>query len=157
MSLAGLATAGQTIQLRWDMGTDGCGGTTFGWYVDDVTVYACLPTANPTISINNVSVTEGNSGQTTATFTVSLSWASTKTISMKHKTNNGTAKADQDYLKNLEGTLTFPPLSGSATISVQVLGDTNVEPNETFFIDLSKPVNATFADAQGQGTILNDD
>ncbi len=90
-------------------------------------------------------------------FTVSLSHASTKTISMKHKTNNGTAKADQDYFKNLEGTLTFPPLSGSATITVQVLGETLVEPNETFFVDLSKPSNATFADAQGQGTITNDD
>ncbi len=64
VSLAGLASAGQSIQLRWDMGTDGCGGTTFGWYVDDVTVYACLPTANPTITINDVSVTEGNSGTT---------------------------------------------------------------------------------------------
>ena len=155
--LAGLATAGDTIQLRWDMGTDGCGGTTFGWYVDDVTVYACLPTADPTISINDVSVAEGNSGQTTATFTVSLSHASTKTISMKMKTNNGTAKADEDYVKNLDKTVTISPLSGSATVGVQVLGDTKIEPNETFFVDLSKPVNATFADAQGQGTIMNDD
>jgi len=157
VSLAGLATAGQSIQLRWDMSTDGCGGTTFGWYVDNVTVYACLSTADPTISINDVSVTEGNSGTTTATFTVSLSHASTKTISMKHKTNNGTAKADEDYVKNLEKTLTFPPLSGSQTITVQVLGDTKVEGNETFFVDLSKPVNASFADAQGKGTIQNDD
>ena len=157
VSLANLASAGQSIQLRWDMSTDGCGGTTFGWYVDNVTVYACLPTANPTISINDVSVTEGNSGTTTATFTVSLSWASTKTISMKHKTTNGTAKADLDYVKNLEKTLTFPPLSGTQTITVQVIGETLVEPNETYFVDLSKAVNATFADAQGQGTITNDD
>ena len=157
VSLSGLANAGDTIQLRWDMSTDGCGGTTFGWYVDDVTVYACLPTANPTISINDVSVTEGNSGTKVATFTVSLSHASTKTISMKHKTNNGTAKADEDYVKNLEKTLTFPPLSGSQAITVQVIGDTKVEPNETFFVDLSKPVNASFADAQGMGTIQNDD
>src|SRR6185436_11426491 len=102
VSLAGLATAGQTIQLRWDMGTDGCGGTTFGWYVDDVTVYACLPTANPTISIDNVSVTEGNSGTTNATFTISLSHASTKTITMRAKSNNGTAKKDEDFINVAE-------------------------------------------------------
>jgi Zn-dependent metalloprotease len=157
VSLAGLASAGQTIQLRWDMSTDGCGGTTFGWYVDNVTVYACLPTANPTISINDITVTEGNSGSTPAVFTVSLSHASTKTITVKHKTNNGTAKSELDYIKNLEKTLTFPPLSSSASITVQVLGETLVEPNETFFVDLSKPTNATIADSQGKCTITNDD
>ncbi len=157
VSLAGLASAGQSIQLRWDMSTDGCGGTSFGWYVDDVTVYACLPTANPTITIDNVSVTEGNSGTTPATFTVTLSHASTKTITMKHKTNNGTAKSELDYIKNTESTLTFPPLSSSASIVVSVIGETVVEGNETFFVDLSKPTNATIADNQGQGTITNDD
>ncbi len=40
---------------------------------------------------------------------------------------------------------------------MQVEGDTKVEPNETFFVNLSKPTNATIADAQGQGTITNDD
>jgi Zn-dependent metalloprotease len=157
VSLAGLASAGQTIQLRWDMSTDGCGGTTFGWYVDDVTVYACLPTANPTISINDVSVTEGNSGTTNATFTISLSWASTKTITMKAKSDNGTAIKDEDFINVAEKTVTIPPLAGSASFVVQVKGDTKVEPNETFFATLSKPTNATFADAQGQCTITNDD
>jgi len=157
VSLAGLATAGDSIQLRWDMGTDGCGGTTFGWYVDDVTVYACLPTANPTISIDNVSVTEGNSGTTNATFTISLSHASTKTITMRAKSNNGTAKKDEDFINVAEKTVTIAPLAGSVSYVVQVKGDTKVEPNETFFVDLSNATNATFADAQGQGTITNDD
>ena len=43
VNLTGLAAAGQTIRLRWDLSTDGCGGSTFGWYVDDVTVYVCIP------------------------------------------------------------------------------------------------------------------
>jgi Zn-dependent metalloprotease len=43
VNLAGLVAGGNTIQLRWDLGTDGCGGTTFGWYVDDVNVYVCEP------------------------------------------------------------------------------------------------------------------
>ena len=128
-SLAGLASAGQSIQLRWDMSTDGCGGTTFGWYVDDVTVYACLPTANPTITINDVSVTEGNSGTSIATSTVSLSHASTKTITMKVKTDNGTAKKNEDFEKIDDKTVTIVPLAGSTTIPVEINGDTKVESN----------------------------
>jgi hypothetical protein len=38
-----------------------------------------------------------------------------------------------------------------------VFGDTAVEPNETYLINLSNPTNATLADAQAQGTILNND
>ncbi len=45
VNLAGLALPGDTIQLIWDLGTDGCGGT-FGWYVDDVHVYDCEPDAD---------------------------------------------------------------------------------------------------------------
>ena len=75
VNLDSYASPGDTIQLRWEFGNDGCTGVD-GWYVDDVTVYACLPNANPTISINDISVTEGNSGTTNATFTVSLSHAS---------------------------------------------------------------------------------
>ena len=139
------------------MSTDGCGGTTFGWYVDDVTVYACLPTANPTITINDVSVTEGNSGTSIATFTVSLSHASTKTITMKVKTDNGTAKKNEDFEKIDDKTVTIVPLAGSTTIPVEINGDTKVESNETFSVNLSKPSNATISDGQGVGTILNDD
>lgn len=45
VNLAGLVAAGNTIQLRWDLGTDGCGGF-FGWYVDDVVLYDCEPDAD---------------------------------------------------------------------------------------------------------------
>jgi hypothetical protein len=56
------------------------------------------------------------------------------------------------------GTLTFT--SGgpvTQTITVQVIGDTLVEPNETFFVNLSGAAGATIADAQGLGTIIKDD
>jgi hypothetical protein len=43
-------------------------------------------------------------------------------------------------------------------VTVQVNGDTTAEPNETFTVNLSNAVgNATIADAQGVGTIVNDD
>ena len=53
--------------------------------------------------------------------------------------------------------MTIPPLAVSVSIVVEILGDTKVEPNETFFVNLSKPTNATIADGQGICTILNDD
>lgn len=57
----------------------------------------------------------------------------------------------------VSGQLIIPPNTASKTVTVPVFGDTTLEPNETFFVNLSGPVNATIADAQGQGTILNDD
>jgi cysteine-rich repeat protein len=40
VDLFGLALPGDTIQLRYDLGLDGCNGAT-GWYVDNVHVYSC--------------------------------------------------------------------------------------------------------------------
>ena len=112
--------------------------------------------ALPTLSINDVTVAEGNSGTTTASFTVTLSAASTSTVTASYATADGTATAGSDYVART-GTLTFTAGQTSRTISVTVNGDTTVEPNETFFVNLSTPSGATIADAQGQGTITNDD
>jgi glucose/arabinose dehydrogenase len=110
----------------------------------------------PTISINDVSVAEGNSGTTTATFTVSLSNASSQTITANYATADVSAGAGSDYV-SASGTVTFTPDQVSQTISVTVNGDTTFEPNETFNVNLSSPSNATIADGQGVGTITNDD
>jgi len=40
---------------------------------------------------------------------------------------------------------------------VAVIGDIVAEPNETFFVNLSNPTNATIADSQGVGTIVDND
>ena len=114
-------------------------------------------TIGTTLSINDVSVTEGNGGTTTALFTVSLSAASTDTVSVHYASADGTATmADNDYV-SAAGTLTFGPGETSKTIAVAVAGDTKLEATETFVVNLSSPVNATIADGQGQGTIVNDD
>jgi hypothetical protein len=112
--------------------------------------------SSSSLSINDVSVTEGNSGATTATFTVALSPASTQTVSVSWATANGTATAGVDYTA-ANGTLTFAPGTVTRTVAVSVLGDTGPEPNETFSVNLSAPVSATIADGQGAGTIVNDD
>ena len=114
----------------------------------------------PTIAINDVTATEGNSGTQTFTFTVSLSAASAQTVSVNYATANGTATAGTfgtaDYIAT-SGTLTFSAGQTTRTISVQVRGDTTRESNDTFFVNLSNAANATIADSQGIGTITNDD
>jgi hypothetical protein len=110
----------------------------------------------PAISINDVTVTEGNAGTTNATFTVTLSAASTSAVTVKYDTGNGTALAGSDY-QAASGTLSFAPGDTSKTIVIAVNGDTTAEADETFAVNLSNPTSATIADGQGIGTINNDD
>jgi hypothetical protein len=112
--------------------------------------------ATPSLVINNVSVTEGNTGTQNAVFTVTLSAASGQTVTVNYATANGTATAGSDYVAR-SGTLTFNPGTTTQTIPVTVNGDTVVEANETFVVNLSGATNATIADSQGVGTIVNND
>lgn len=110
----------------------------------------------PTLSIDDVSVGEGDAGTTTATFTVSLSAAAATAVAVNYTTADATATAGTDYVA-ASGTLTFTPGQTTKTVAVSVSGDAMVESNETFVVNLSVPSGATIADAQGQGTITNDD
>lgn len=110
----------------------------------------------PAISISDASVTEGNSGTTSATFNVTLSSTSSQNVSVSYATSSFTAVAGSDFFTT-SGTLTFTPGQISKPVTVQVIGDTVVEANELFFVGLTNPVNATLSDANGVGTILNDD
>jgi hypothetical protein len=113
--------------------------------------------SQPSLSINDVSITEGDGGTRTLTFTVTLSAASSLTVSLNHATADGSASAPSDYTAITTTALTFNPGDTTKTISVTINGDTTFESNETFFVNLSSPANATIADFQGMGTILNDD
>jgi LmbE family N-acetylglucosaminyl deacetylase len=111
----------------------------------------------PTLSIGDASVTEGNAGSVNAVFTVSLSAASGQTVTVNYATANGTATAPQDYTAHVTTTLTFAPGATSQTITVAVQGDALAEGNETYFVNLTAPSNATIADAQGLGTVIDDE
>jgi hypothetical protein len=112
--------------------------------------------ATPSLSINDVSVTEGNAGTVNAVFTVMLSAASGQTVTVDFATANGTALQPGDYTST-SGTLTFAPGETTKTITVLVKGDVLDEPNESYFINLTNPTNATISDNQGVGTINDDD
>jgi hypothetical protein len=111
----------------------------------------------PTLSINDVAVTEGNSGTTSATFTVTLSAPSALPVTVSYSTADGTATSPGDYQAVPTTVLTFQPGETSKSITVTINGDTLIEPNETFFVNLSGATNATAHDNQGLGTINNDD
>ena len=113
--------------------------------------------AAPSLAINDISVNEGDAGTTAAAFTVSLSADSGKTVTVNYATADGTATTGNNDYQSLSGSLTFAPGDTSKTVTVLVNGDTAFEPTETFVVNLSGPINATFADDQGLGTIVNDD
>lgn len=110
----------------------------------------------PSLSINDVSVTEGNAGTVTATLTVALSAASGQAVTVNYNTADGTAVAPADYV-SASGTVTFPPGTNTQTLTITVNGDTTPEADETFTVNLSAAVNATVSDPSGTVTILNDD
>lgn len=134
------------------------------WSLNDTTPqtyvsgFTLTGASQATVSINDVSLAEGDSG--TLTFTVTRS-DNTGSFAVDFATANGTATAGSDYVAT-SGTLNFTA-GGSLTqtISVTINGDTQTETNESFTVTLSNLVNsvgtAVISDASGTGTITNDD
>jgi uncharacterized repeat protein (TIGR01451 family) len=131
--------------------------------VDDISITGTCG-GPPTLDIGDVTQNETDAGNTTFTFTVSLSApAGVGGVSFNASTADGTAQddnpgtEDDDYepLVNVPGSI--PEASSSTTVSVTVNGDTTPEPNETFFVNIDSVVGATAGDVQGQGNITNDD
>jgi uncharacterized repeat protein (TIGR01451 family) len=108
--------------------------------------------AMPSVSIDDVSGPEENNLE----FTVSLSAVAGVDITVDYETADGTATAGSDYEAE-SGTLVIPAGSPSETIGVSVIGNAEVEPDETLFVNLTGATNAFIADDQGIGTIENDD
>ncbi|GIK54765.1 MAG: hypothetical protein HND44_04905 [Chloroflexi bacterium] len=111
----------------------------------------------PSLTIADVTITEGNSGTTTATFTVSLSPADNNPVTVDFDTVNGTAVANGDYTA-ASGALTFAPGETSQPIAITIHGDQIDEgESETFTVQLSNPVNANLVDDEAAGVIEDDD
>ncbi|HEX3129654.1 MAG TPA: ExeM/NucH family extracellular endonuclease [Thermoanaerobaculia bacterium] len=114
--------------------------------------------AAPNLTINDVSLNEGNAGTTTFTFTVSLSApAGAGGVTFDIATANGTASAPGDYTAKSLTSQTIPAGSSTYTFDVLVNGDVTPETDETFVVNVTNVTNAVATDSQGQGTIVNDD
>ena len=117
-----------------------------------------------TLTIDDVTRSEGNLGTTAFTFTVSKTGTTELVTTVDYATASGTTNpatvgacgAGIDY-ESASGTLSIPAADASGTVSVTMCGDATYEAIETFVVNLSNPVNATIGDAQAVGTISNDD
>ncbi|UXI66974.1 Calx-beta domain-containing protein [Tahibacter amnicola] len=109
------------------------------------------------LSISDTSVVEGNSGSTSASFTVSLSAPALTTTTFSYATANGSATAPGDYTAASQSGVAIPAGSTSVTITVPVAGDTLDEPDETFSVSISNVVGAAVADGTAVAAITDDD
>lgn len=107
----------------------------------------------PAISVTDVSVAEASGAN--AVFTLRLSAPSGRTVQIFYSTANGTATAGSDYTPPVTSGMTFSAGQTVKQVSVPILTDGTIEPDETFFFNLTNPVRATIADAQGVGTIID--
>lgn len=115
-----------------------------------------LQSASRSLFVNDFTITEPDSGAANITFTVMLSGTSASTVTVDFATASGTATEGSDFTRTT-GRLTFAPGVVSQTITVPVTGDTNVEPDETFVVNLTNATNALIGDSQGTGTIADND
>ena len=114
------------------------------------------PTTN--LTINDVSLNEGNSGTTSFDFTVSLSSpAGTGGVTFDIATADGTATAPSDFTAQFADGADHSRWKLDLHFSVLVNGDIGNEPDETFFVNITNVTGATVTDGQGQGTIVNDE
>ncbi|PYS40318.1 MAG: hypothetical protein DMF71_13575, partial [Acidobacteria bacterium] len=120
---------------------------------------SCAGGATPNLSINDVTVIEGNSGTITATFTVTLSAPAQGTdVTFDIATQNNTAiTSNSDYVAKGLTNQIIPAGETTYAFAVIVNGDNTIEPDETFFVNVTNAAGATISDGQGIGTIQNDD
>jgi len=110
----------------------------------------------PALSVAGGSVTEGDAGHVTLSFPVSLSAASGFEVTVDYATSDGSATEGLDY-EAAAGSVSIPAGSTSASITVNVIGDTDEEGTETLTVTISNPANATLSAATATGSILDDD
>ena len=106
----------------------------------------------PSFTIDNVAASEGGN----AVFTVTKTGSTSLSSSVNFATANSAAVAGTDYTTS-SGTLNFAVGDVSKTITVSTINDSAFETAEGFYINLTSPTNATISDAQGIGTINDND
>ncbi len=111
---------------------------------------------SPTISIDDVSIVEGDSGTKEMIFTVTLSAPPPYEVTISYEDDDGSAYGGFDF-QSISGEIFINAPNNSATISVPIYGDVDAEADETFSIKLTAASNGTISDSEGIGTILNDD
>lgn len=158
-NIGGLTIAnGAIFWVRWN--DSDAGGADDGLGVDDFSLTARGTGGGgvPVLSIGDVSQAEGDAGTTQFAFFVALSAPAPEGgVSFDIATADGTATAGDDYVGASLTAQTIPAGATSYAFTVTIDGDTATEADETFFVNVSNVAGANVADAQGTGTIVNDD
>ena len=113
---------------------------------------SAIVTGPPAISVSDATVQEAE--EAVLVFSITLSHASSRTVTVDYATSDGTAQAGSDYTA-ASATLTFNAGETSQTVEVTVLTDSENEGQETLTLTLSNPSQATLDDATATGTIEN--
>ncbi|MGL6279324.1 MAG: Calx-beta domain-containing protein [Gaiella sp.] len=121
-----------------------------------VATFRVLRAGQPSLSVTDTWVGEGNAGTATLVFDVTLSNASPAAVTVSYATSDGSATQPGDYAA-ASGQLRFAPGETAQAIEVAVVGDGAVEQDETLTVTLSDPLNASIARGTATGTITNDD
>ena len=133
------STGSENLHGMYSIWENWVGHTPAGGRSDKATVTITNNDDKPGITIAPASATEGDSGNTNMTFTLTLGQAVSGAVTINYATSDGTATAGQDYTAVTNGTTTIPANSTSTTFTVSVTGDTTDEPNETFNVAISLP------------------
>lgn len=123
---------------------------------DGTAVGRILDDDEPSLSIDDVTLAEGTGGPTGFHFTVSLDQPALEEVTVTATPTDGTATSPADW-QGVPVDITFEPGQTEADVVVSVVGDSEVEADETFSVILTDAVGATVADDEGLGTILDDD
>jgi uncharacterized protein (TIGR03437 family) len=111
----------------------------------------------PTLSVGDVTETEGDSGATTFSFTVNLSAGAPGPVKFDIATGDLSATASGDYVASSLTNQVIPTGQQTFTFDVTVNGDTLVENDETFLVHVTNVLGAIPIDSDALGTIQNDD
>jgi parallel beta-helix repeat protein len=112
--------------------------------------------SSPVVAIADASALEGNSGRSNENFLVFLDKTSRSNVTVNVNTSSGSARSGSDF-SSVSRSVTIPRGELSVLVPVSILGDTNVEADETFRVTISSPRNARLGRSVATGTIVNDD
>ncbi len=147
LALAGAALGTYNVYAKIE-----CNGYVRYFYATDKLTVA---KTDRTVKIDDVSIAEGN-GTTSMTFTVTMSQASPYDVVVEYTTADGTATNGSDYVSSTSAVVITHGQT-SANITIQLKGDAVEEPDEYFYVILTRATGATIADAAAKGWIRNDD
>ena len=112
----------------------------------------------PRLSIDDASLTEGDSGELLMAFSVKLNAAADGPVSVSYRTLAGSATAGSDYVAVANGSLDFETGATARFVNVKIPGDKLVEGDETFIVELYDVTgDAAIAAASATGTIRDND